>query len=81
CARLSAALRRAHIYSENDQVMILDQPNRKFGDDMYKGPFTITKVNDNGTICVRKPTASGNAVIQTWNVRNVRPYYKADPLP
>lgn len=30
------ALRRAHIYLENDQVMILDQPNRKFGDDIAK---------------------------------------------
>ena len=29
----------------------------------------------------RDRTASGNAMIDTWNVRNVRPYKKTDPLP
>ena len=61
--RKENARRREHTYKVNDEVLILDQPNRKYGDDMYKGPFTVTKVNDNGTLCVRQPTASGNAVI------------------
>ena len=74
------ALRRDHTYQVGDYCLILDEPNRKYGDDRYKGPFQITQVNDNGSLCVRVPTRSG-AVITTWNVRNVRPYKKPDPLP
>ena len=64
----------------DDLVLVLNMPNRKYGNDKYQGPFKITQVNENGTVCVRVPTRSG-AVITTWNVRNVRPYTKSDPLP
>ena len=67
-------------YHVDDLVLVLDMPNRKYGNDKYQGPFKITQVNENGTVCVRVPTRSG-AVITTWNVRNVRPYSKPDPLP
>ena len=69
------AKRRPHVYSVDDSVMILHDPNRKHGDDTYKGPFVITKVNDNGTLQLRIPTASGNGFkLENWNIRNVRPF-------
>ena len=74
------ATRLPHTYHVDDLVLVLDMPNRKYGNDKYQGPFKITQVNENGTVCVRVPTRSG-AVITTWNVRNVRPYSKPDPLP
>ena len=74
------ATRLPHTYHVDDLVLVLDMPNRKYGNDKSQGPFKITQVNENGTVCVRVPTRSG-AVITTWNVRNVRPYSKPDPLP
>ena len=47
-------------------------PNRKHGSDRYDGPFTITDVNDNGTVRLSK-AANGGAVYQTWNIRNLDP--------
>jgi hypothetical protein len=67
------AKRRPHVYSVNDSVMILHDPNRKHGDDTYKGPFVITKVNDNGTLQLRMTTPHGGAKLENWNIRNVRP--------
>ena len=57
--------------------MIRHDPNRKHGDDTYKGPYPLTEVNDNGTVKLRKTTPSGNAVFHTWNIRNLRPYISA----
>ena len=68
------AKRRPHVYSVDDSVMILHDPNRKHGDDTYKGPFVITKVNDNGTLQLRIPTPSGNGFkLKKWNIGNGRP--------
>ena len=71
------AKRRDHTYSVGDQVMIRHDPNRKHGDDTYKGPYPLTKVNDNGTVQLRKTTPSGGSVLVTWNIRNLRPYISA----
>ena len=65
--------RRPHAYQVGDQTMIRHDPNRKHGDDTWQGPFVITKVNDNGTVQLRQPLAHG-ATLQTWNIRNIRPY-------
>ena len=54
--------------------MLLDPPNRKHGADFYKGPCTVSKVNDNGTVELRKDAAAGGAVLDTWNIRYVTPY-------
>jgi len=72
--------RRSHVYSVNDKVMILHDPQRKHGDDTYKGPFVIAKVNDNGTLQLRMETPSGNAKYETWNIRQLRPFKETDPL-
>jgi len=59
--------------SVGDRVMVKQKPNRKFGSDKQLGPYTVTRVNDNGTLTLTKVTANGGAVTQTWNVRNIDP--------
>lgn len=66
--------RAEHTYSVGDKVVVEQDPNRKHGENRYKGPFTITNVYDNGTVRLRKRTPAGGAVFQTWNIRKVFPY-------
>jgi len=47
-------------------------PQRKHGTDKMTGPHTLTAVNDNGTVTLRKDT-NGGAVHETWNIRNLEP--------
>jgi hypothetical protein len=65
--------RREHTYSVGDRVMVKEDPNRKHGSDRWSGPYTLTQVNDNGTVKLSKVAPNGGAVIQTWNVRNIDP--------
>ena len=64
--------RRKYTYTVGQQVDIRLQPNRKAGEDHFKGPYTVTRVNENGTVELTKATNNG-AVSQTWNIRNVEP--------
>ena len=41
----------------------------KYGHVSYDGPFTVTKVNKNGTIRIQK-----GAVTHTFNIRLIKPY-------
>ena len=68
------AKRTAHTYAIGDKVVVEQSPNRKHGENRYKGPFTITNVYDNGTVRLRQRTQRGGAVFQTWNIRKVFPY-------
>ena len=70
------AKRIPHAHQVGDQVVVLQDPNRKHGQDYFQGPQTVTKVNTNGTVQLKKSstTRSGGAVYQTWNIRNVFPY-------
>ena len=68
------AKRIAHTYTIGDKVMLSDPPNRKHGADYYRGPLTVTKVNDNGTLELRSDATTGGALTSTWNIRNVYPY-------
>ena len=52
--------------------MIRLNPNRKHGEDTYKGPYDVTAVNDNGTVTLTQVT-NGGAVSQTWNIRQIEP--------
>jgi hypothetical protein len=65
--------RKDHTYQVNDQVLVKLDPNRKHGVDHFDGPYTVTQVNDNGTVQLRKVSDNGGAVYQTWNIRNVYP--------
>jgi hypothetical protein len=73
--RKENASRIPHEYKVNDQVLIKNANNRKHGDDQYSGPYTIVRINDNGTVKLQqKTTKRGGVVHQTWNVRNLFPY-------
>ena len=50
--------------------MILQDPNRKHGEPLFKGPYTVTQVYNNGTVQLTKAADNGGAVSQTWNIRN-----------
>ena len=65
--------RRDHTYQVNDQVMVRLDPKRKHGEDQFNGPFTVSRVNDNGTVQLRRIANNGGAVYQTWNVRQIHP--------
>lgn len=70
--------RLPHTYSVGDKVRVLQDYNRKYGKDEYSGPWTVSRVNDNGTLKLKRDAttvnAGGGAVYQTWNVRNLCPY-------
>ena len=67
------ATRKDHVYTVGDHVMISQDTNRKHGSDPYKGPYTVTQINDNGTVQLTKAATNGGAVSQTWNIRNIYP--------
>ena len=64
--------RRDYTYTVGQQVYVRLDPNRKHGEDFFKGPYTVTQVNDNGTVKLTKATTNG-AVSHTWNIRNIEP--------
>ena len=59
-----------HEYKVNDQVLCMGKPTlSKFGSNPWEGPFQILKVNNNGTVRLRK-----GIVIETVNIRQIKPY-------
>jgi len=68
------ATRTPYTYTVGEQVMIEQHQQRKYGTQRFKGPYTVDRVYDNGTIRVRQDTANGGSVYQTWNIRNIHPY-------
>jgi len=68
------AKRIPHEYKVGDRVSVRQDPNRKHGTERFRGPYTITQVNDNGTVKLSRAIADGGAVYQTWNIRNIDPY-------
>jgi transposase InsO family protein len=67
------AKRTPHTYSIGDSVMVVNPQNRKYGQPRFKGPYTVDRVNDNGTVRLRQPKGNG-IIYQTWNIRNIHPY-------
>ena len=65
--------RMEYTFSVGDKVGIKQDPNCKHGKPHNKGPYTVTKVNDNGTAQLREVAPNGGAVSQTWNIRNLFP--------
>ena len=65
--------RRDHTYKVGNKVMIKQDPNRKHGTPQNAGPYTVVKVNDNGTVQLRKVADDGGAVTTPWNIRNIFP--------
>ena len=50
---------REYTYAVGQQVMVKMDPTRKHGEDFFKGPFTVSQVNDNGTAKLTRATANG----------------------
>ena len=61
--------RKVHNYKIDDLVLIKNEQSTKYGNTAYSGPYTVTSVNNNGTIHVNK-----GIVTDVINIRNVHPY-------
>ena len=63
--------RKPYDYTVGQMVLLKNAQSTKFGTDTYGGPYTITSLNtDNGTVKMKR-----NNVTDTFNLRNIVPYY------
>ena len=58
-----------HTYKEEEKVLYKVPTTSKFGEEPWKGPYQILKVNDNGTVRLKM-----DKVIDTVNIRNIKPF-------
>ena len=42
-----------HTYQIGDKIMLKKYNQNKYGSPEYEGPYAITTVNDNGTVCIQ----------------------------
>jgi hypothetical protein len=64
------AKRIPHTYNIGDKVLVRRGAENKY-EAPYEGPYTITKVNDNGTVCLKV-----NNVEDTYNNWQLAPYLR-----
>jgi hypothetical protein len=69
--RRENAKRHPYTYTVGEKVLLRADWNNapKYGEDPFKGPYTITQVNDNGTVRLRM-----GAVTDTVNIRLIKPF-------
>jgi hypothetical protein len=67
------AKRIPYTYNVGDQVMVKEDPHRKLSGARFSGPYTVTQVNDNGTVQQLSKATNSGAVLTTWNICNVKP--------
>ena len=60
--------RQSHVYRTGDKVLFKNAWKTKFNQDAYIGPYTVTEVRNNGTLCPCK----GNTT-DTHILRNITP--------
>ena len=61
-----------HTYQINDKVLMKNPKHRsKYGSDPWIGPYVVVKVNDNGTLKIKK-----GCVTDTINIRQLKPYHE-----
>jgi RNase H-like domain found in reverse transcriptase/Reverse transcriptase (RNA-dependent DNA polymerase)/Integrase zinc binding domain len=59
-----------HKYQLRDKVLCVGKPTlSKFGSNPWEGPYEIVKINNNGTVRLRK-----GIITETINIRNIKPY-------
>jgi transposase InsO family protein len=63
-----------HTYNIGDKVLIRRGTENKYKAP-YEGPYTITKVNDNGTVCLKV-----NNVEDTYNIRQLTLYLRTESI-
>jgi len=63
-----------HQYKIGDKVLYQVQTKAKYASNPYKGPYEITKVNNNGTVQLHM-----GAIYETVNIRLLKPYHEAIP--
>ena len=58
---------------QNDKVLlhVTGTTKAKYAKNPYDGPYTVLKVNDNGTVMLKI-----GPLIDTVNIRNIKPYQK-----
>ena len=61
--------RLAHKYVVGDKVLMAKESKSKYGHVSYEGPYTVRKVNNNGTVRIQK-----GAITDTFNIRLIKPY-------
>jgi transposase InsO family protein len=63
------AKRTPYTYRVGAKVLIRQHNQTKYGGPEYDGPYSITEINDNGTVRIRK-----NKYSDVVNIRNIKPY-------
>ena len=58
----------SHQYKVGDKVMLENHHANKY-EQLYKGPYLVTQVNTNGTVCLKI-----GGVMDTMNIRCIHPY-------
>ena len=54
-----------------DKVLYRNKTDSKYGEDPWKGPYDIVKVNDNGTVRLQI-----GKFTDTINIRNMKPFHE-----
>jgi transposase InsO family protein len=68
------AKRIAHVYKQGDKVLLKRGTENKY-ETPYEGPYTVLKVNDNGTVRLKVRN-----VEDTYNIRHRTPYLEPDTM-
>ena len=68
------AKRVAHVYKQGDKVLLKRGTENKY-ETPYEGPYTVLKVNDNGTVRLKVRN-----VEDTYNIRRLAPYLEPDTM-
>ena len=58
-----------YTYKQDDLILIKNYKKHKYGQAEYVGPYSVTRVNNNGTLRYRK-----GVVTDVVNIRNSVPY-------
>ena len=56
-------------YGVGEKVLMKEGLNTKYGGNPYLGPYVVTRVNDNGTLHIKR-----GAKYDTVNIHNTHPY-------
>ena len=59
-----------HQYKQNDKGLLKTEQVQKYGMAPYVRPYVIRKVHPNRTVVIQK-----DAVLETINIRNIKPYH------